>query len=298
MLTKNAKQTNKRALILGGLFVSVACLAPPASAYQFHYTAGPDPIDQDFRASHPIKVFVDVSQDRRVRSDRHSRTDAADLYIRDRLHYQLPPYVVLVTNRRIADMTIQAQLLDYDLSFRITDVDRRDKKYKKRYRYTGGKCGHHKRAYYNRITEKAVALADYKVSVRLRGIANYADTARIQAADSYRYGENLRALTNCGVVAAVHYPNKKVAALFNRSGGVYRGTIAQEVRQKSLRNLSHVLARTIKGRTDQFYAGLANQYADAVYSPGRLHSQNHSDARIYDHDNVDAGTYPRRYKGS
>lgn len=299
MLTENATHKNNRASIIGGLFVSAVCLAYPASADNYHYASGPDPIDHEFRASHPIKVFVDVSQDRRVRSDRHrrpGRADAADLYVRDRLHYQLPPYVVLVSNRRIADMTIRAQLLDYDLSFHITDVDRRDKKYKKRYRYTGGQCGHYKRAYYNRVTEKAVALADYKLSVRLKGIANYADTTRIRAGDSYRYGENLRALTNCGVAPAVNYPNKKVAALFTRTGGVYRDTIAQQVQQKSLRNLSYVLARTIKGRTDQFYAELAHQYADVAYSTDQSNGRYNGDARIYDHDDVDADSYPRRYR--
>lgn len=293
MLTKPANQKSNRTLIFGGLFVSAACLAQPVAADSLHYASGPDPIDREFRASHPIKVYVDVSNDRRIRSDGRRRTDADDLYVRDRLHYQLPPYVILVSSRRKADMTIQAQLLDYDLSFHITDVDRRNKKYKKRYRYTGGRCGQHKRAFYDRITEKGVALADYKLSVRLKGIANYADTARIRSADSYRYGENLRALTNCGVAPAVHYPNKDVAKLFTRTGGLYRDTVAQEVRQKNLRNLSNLLAGTIRARTEQFYAELARGYARIDHLPRKQHHRR-ADDRVYDYDDVDADTYRRR----
>ena len=296
MLTENAKYKNSRTLVLGSLFLSTVSLGQAASADQIRYTAGPDPIDLEFRASHPVKVFVDVAQDRRIRSDRYRRTDAADHYVRDRLHYQLPPYVVLVSNRRSADMTVQAQLLDYDLSFHITDVDRRNKKYKKHYRYTGGKCGQHKRAYYSRVTEKGVALADYKLSVRLKGVAAYSDTTRIRSAESYRYGENLSALTNCGVAPAVHFPNKTVAKLFTRAGGAYRDTVAKEVRQKSLKSLSNVLAHAIRGRTEQFYAELASNYAGVAYSPGKHHRRG-TDARFYDYDDVDAENYRRRYRG-
>lgn len=297
MLSKNTNQNNSHTFILGSLFVSAISIAQPVGASPHHYAAGPDPISREFRASHPIKVFVDVSQDRRIRSERRHRADAADQYVRDHLHYQLPPYVVLVSNRRTADMTVRAQLLDYDLSFYISDVDRRNKKYKKHYRYTGGKCGQYKRAYYSRVTEKGVALADYKLSVRLKGIATYSDTTRIRAAESYRYGENLSALTNCGVAPAMHYPNKTVAKLFTRAGGAYRDTVAQEVRQKSLRNLSNVLANAIRGRTDQYYAELANEYVDVTYSqgrPGERHRNRRADARIYDQDDIDADNYPRK----
>ncbi len=303
MLKISPDKTNTRNYLIGSLFVAAIGLTPTATAAPQHYTAGPDPIDHEFRASHPIKVFVDVAQDHRVRSDRHSnrhsRTDAADQYVRDRLHYQMPSYIVLVSSRRDADMTVRAQLQDYDLSFHITDVDRRDKKYKKRYRYTGGQCGQHKRAYYTRVTEKGVALADYQLSIRLKGIGSYSDTARIRAAESYRYGENLSALSNCGVAPAVHFPNKTVAKLFTRAGGVYRDTIAREVRQESLKNLTYVLARTIKGRSDQFYAELANDYADTSRSRGD-HDDGHdnriADRWVYDHDGVDADNYKRKGK--
>lgn len=291
MLARSPNAKNTRNYLIGSLFVTAVGLTQTAIADPYHGAVGPDPIDSEFRASHPVKVYVDVAQDRRVRRDRRSRTDAADQYVRDRLHYRLPPYVVLVSNRRNADLAIKAQLMDYELSFHITDVDRRDKKYKKRYRYTGGKCGQHKRAYYTRVTEKGVSLADYKLSVRLKGIDSYSDTTRIRAAESYRYGEKLSALTNCGVAPAVHYPNKKVAKLFTRARGVYRDTIAHNVRKESLKKLTNVLANVIKGRSDQFYAALANQYADRAYPHGE-HSDRHNgrkaDADVYDYDDVDS----------
>ena len=299
MLKISPDKTNTRSYLIGGLFVAAMGLTQTATAGPQHYTAGPDPIDHEFRANHPIKVFVDVEQDRRARGDRRSRSDAADHYVRDRLHYQMPSYIILVSNRRDADMSVRAQLQDYDLSFHITDIDRRDKKYKKRYRYTGGKCGQHKRAYYTRVTEKGVALADYRLSVRLKGIGTYSDTVRIRAAESYRYGERLSAQTNCGVTPAVHYPNKTVAKLFTRAGGVYRDTIAHQVQQESLKNLSYVLARTIKGRSDQFYAELANDYAETARSRGD-HGDRHNDRRadrwVYDRDGVDSDNYKRKRK--
>ncbi len=307
MLKTSPDKTNTRNYLIGSLFVASVGLTQAAAATPQHYTASPDPIDKEFRASHPIKVFVDVAQETRSRSDRpsdhrsdhRSRADAADYYVRDLLHYQIPSHIVLVSNRRDADMTVKARLLDYDLSFHITDVDRRDKKYKKSYRYTGGKCGQHKRGYYTRVTEKGVALADYQLSVRLKGIGTYSDTARIRAAESYRYGEKLSALTNCGVAPTVHYPNKTVAKLFTRAGGAYRDTVAHQVREESLRNLSHVLANTIRGRSDQFYAELANQYAGAPRSRSK-HSDRFDSRRadhlVYDGDDVDADTYQRKEK--
>ena len=297
MLERRPNKKNTRNTLIGSLFATAIGLTQTASAHPHQYAAAPDPINHDFRASHPVKVFVDVSQDRRIRSVRRDRTDAADEYVRNRLHYQLPPYVVLVSNRRDADMTIKAQLMDYDLSFHVTDVDRRDKKYKKRYRYTGGKCGQHKRAYYTRVTEKGVSLADYKLTVHLKGIDGYSDTTRIRAAESYRYGEKLSALTNCGVAPSVHYPNKSVAKLFTRAGGSYRDTVAYEVRRESLKKLTYVLAGTIEGRTDQFYAALASQYSAKGHARVR-HSNSHyrqkADPDVYDFDDVDADSYWRK----
>lgn len=254
------------------LLIAVAASAPTTA----HDGAGyhVDPVDYEFRASHPFRVFVDLE---RGRTRKAYRQDAADHYIRDRLRYVLPGNIVIVSRRRDADMTVQARLTDYNLSFHVTDVTRRNKKYKKRYRYTPGQCGHHKRAFYTRVTEKGVAVADYRLTYRMRGEGTYSDAVRVHAAESYRYGENLQALTNCGVVPSANYPNSTVARLFTQAGGHYRDTLAEEIRTEGLQNLAHLLAGKIRARADQFYVSLAVRHN----GHGRFQG-----STIYDYDDV------------
>lgn len=241
-----------------------------------------DPVSHDFRASHPFRVFVDIrdANNRGIHSGTHS---AADAYVRNRMQKLLPGNILIVNNRRNADMLVRAQLTDYDLSFHITDVDRRNKKYKKRYRYTAGQCGLHKRAFYTRITEKGVARANYHVSFRLRGEGTHKNAFQINAAESYRYGEDLQALTNCGVLPSNNYPNSTVARLFSQAGGHYRDVLAQEIQTNGLRKLAFALARQVNDRSDQFYVALAARYADVP-----THYERYSlNPRIYDFDDVE-----------
>lgn len=241
-----------------------------------------DPISHEFRASHPFKVYVDL-QKGRERLGRNSGFEAADNYIRNRMQHLLPGNIVIVSNRRDADMLVRAQLTGYDLSFHITDVDRRNKKYKKRYRYTPGQCGYHKRAYYTRVTEKGVARADYQLSFRLRGEGSFHDAVHISASESYRYGENLQALTNCGVAPSANYPNSTVARLFSQAGGHYRDVLAEEIHTNGLRKLAYVLAGKVNARADQFYVALAQQHLE--HDRPRPHYSEGAD--IYDFDHVD-----------
>ncbi len=241
-----------------------------------------DPISHEFRVSHPFKVYVDL-QKGRERLSRSNGHEPADNFIRSRMRNLLPGNIVLVSNRRDADMLVRAQLTGYDLSFHITDVDRRNKKYKKRYRYTPGQCGHHKRAYYTRVTEKGVARADYQLSFRLRGEGTYQDAVHISAAESYRYGENLQALTNCGVGPSINYPNSTVARLFSQADGRYRDVLAEEIHTNGLRKLAYVLAGKVNARADQFYVALAQHHLQSA-NPRGYYSEG---ADIYDFDDVD-----------
>lgn len=241
-----------------------------------------DPLSHEFRASHPFRVFVDL-QKGRDRLGRGNGHEPADNYIRSRMQRLLPGNIVLVSNRRDADMLVRAQLTGYDLSFHITDVDRRNKKYKKRFRYTPGQCGFHKRAYYTRVTEKGVARADYQLSFRLRGEGAYHDAVHISAAESYRYGEDLQALTNCGVAPSVNYPNSTVARLFSQAGGHYRDVLAEEIHTNGLRKLAYVLAGKVNARADQFYVSLAQHHLPQD-APRQRYSEG---ADIYDFDDVD-----------
>lgn len=268
-----------RTLAVGLLFATATTGA--ASHDPLHHPI--DPVDHDFRASHPFRVYVDTD---RARSSR--RHEPGSHYVRERLRRLLPHNIILVADRRDADMTVGARLIDYHLNFHVTDVDRRNKKYKKKYRYTPGRCGYHKRAFYTRVTEKGVALADYQLTYRLRGDGTYTDALRIQAAESYRYGKDLAALTNCGVAPSSNYPNSTVARLFSQADGRYRDTLAHEIRTEGLRNLAHALAGKIRARADQYYIGLAariHRHEPVEYGlePG---------ADVYDFDDVDR--QPRR----
>lgn len=264
MLSKLTTQKTTKPIALASMMlaatvaVSVPSLADPYASY------AADPIDYEFRASHPFKVFVTVdTQDRRSSKE-------ASYAVRDYVAGLVPSYVVLVSDRRNADMAMRADELDYRLSFHVTDVDQRRKKYKKGRKFTGGQCGIHQRAYYTRITEKGVALADYKLSTRLRGAGSYADVFSVRADDHYRHGQNLRAQTNCGLVPTTHYPNAAVQRLFSRSLDQQRQSAAFDVRQKTTAKLAHVIAEQINARSEQFYSGLAAQYS---YAPARINER-------------------------
>ena len=280
MFKQNATKSKRTKAALAALLLASSYTAG-ASAYDYVQPVA-DPLSHEFRASHPFRVYVDLEQGRN-RIGRGHGHEAADSFVRSHMQNLLPGNIVLVSRRRDADMLVRAQLTNYDLSFHITDVDRRNKKYKKRYRYTPGPCGHHKRAFYTRVTEKGVAQAGYQLSFRMRGESDYFDRVQINAADSYRYGENLQALTNCGVRPSVNYPNSTVARLFTQAGGHYRDVLAQEIQTNGLRKLAYVLAGKVRARSDQFYVSLADQYLHGQNPRGRF--SDGSD--IYDFDHVD-----------
>lgn len=275
---RNRTRAGLAAIFTGSaLLISGGALADPAVIYVSH---GVDPIDPAFRSSHPLRVYVDVDAGR----NRHE-TDPSTSYVRQYLDSALPNYVVIVSDRRSADMMIRADELSYDLSFHVTDVDQRNKKYKKKYRYAGGPCGIHQRAFYSRIEERGVARTDYTLSVQLRNIDAYSHTIHIQADEKFRYGKNLRAQTNCGIRPTSAYPNSAVAELFARSNPNYRQTVAFEIRKEATQKLAKMIAGVIANRTEQHYATLATKYSYSAVRPvptSRSHER--MSATIYDRD--------------
>lgn len=256
--------------------------AAVSATFVSHY----DPINPAFRLDHPFRVFIDVSErssprsQRDRRNGRHNQT-GADHALRSNVAAYLPAYIQIVPDRRSADMVVRAEELDRQLTFRIADEDQRRKKYKKRRRFTGGKCGQFRRAFYSRIKEQGVELSDYRLSVRLRGQGRYSDTVRIESRESYRYGANLRASTNCGVIPTRHFPNSAVAELFSRNPETYRPLIAREVARETAGKLAHIVADMVTARSEQFYAGLAAQYN----SGGRYHASSTRKHRtVYDYE--------------
>lgn len=280
MLNQQPHTAKQAKHLLVAAILASAAFTPGASAHDYGH-GSVDPVSYEFRADHPFRVYVDVAKgyDRR----RGGRADATDHFVQDKLRYLLPDNIVVVSRRRDADMIVRAQLTDYDLSFHVTDVDRRNKKYKKKRRYLPGRCGHHQRAYYTRVTEKGVAHADYHLSFKLRGEGTYGDNIRVRSAESYRYGENLQALTNCGVAPSAHFPNSTVARLFSQAGGHYRDVLAKEIHTENLSKLSYVVAGKIKARADQFYVSLAATHKG--YTPYYREGSARPDVYDYDHVN-------------
>jgi hypothetical protein len=237
-----------------------------------------DSRDSNFRAAHPMKVFIDVA----TPADRRSRSvdgfENRTLYTLER---NLPSYVQIVHDRRYADMVVQARQTDYSLNFRVVDVDREDKKYGKKYRYTGGRCGHHVRAFYTEVKEKGEAYASYSVRVSLRGEGREQDHLRLRAAEDFRYGKDLTAQTNCGTVPTQHYPSKGVAELFAKASPAYREEVVREIRQEAADDLGKALAKKVRNRTDQYYTGLAVRFSQTHRhdNPPRYSEGNYEQSR-------------------
>lgn len=260
-----------------------------ASVHAAQYAPSYDPIDAQFRLHHPFRVFIDVSENRN-QTRRHRKRGAhsiADEALRANVAAYLPPYVQLVPNRNEADMVIRAQELDRQLTFRITDEDQRRKKYKKRRRYVGGQCGQFNRAFYSRIKEQGIERTDYRLTVRLKGQGRYSDTVHIESRESYRYGANLRASTNCGVIPTRHFPNSAVAELFSRNPKTYRPLIAREVARETAGKLAHIVSDVVAARSEQFYTNLAAH----LNNEGRYYASGYGE--YYDYE-PHQPRYPRR----
>ncbi|GHF10589.1 hypothetical protein GCM10017044_00340 [Kordiimonas sediminis] len=208
----------------------------PQSGYGRYY-------DEYYR---PLTVYIDFDGPQRER-----REERIERRLVDAIQRRLDRPVRFTDSRRRADMIIKARELDYDLSFRITDVDRKDKSYDNRYRYGHGRCGNLYKAYYDRIEEKGTAYYRYQLSVRLKGEMRFKDEFRGRAREDFKYGRNLRAATNCGIRPTDIYPSSKVARLFEKASPGYRHTVAREIRRETLDDLGRQIARIINRTTKQ-----------------------------------------------
>ncbi|NVJ97279.1 MAG: hypothetical protein HWE25_03945 [Alphaproteobacteria bacterium] len=248
----------------------------------------PDAHSFEFRADHPLRVYVDVD----TRGEKRERQlTAFEANALAGLRQNLPPYIRIVNDRRNADMRVNARELNYDLGFRVVDKDREDKKYKKSRRHTGGRCGHFIKAYYTEVKEKAEAYASYDVRVSLRGLGRNSDQVRLKSSEKFKYGTNLMAQTSCGMTPTSHMPSNGVADLFARATPDYRKHIAREVREEAAQDLGRVLARKIQHHANDFYANLAVKYSNG---DGGYYSQNGGDygwSSEYGHQSSHPATY-------
>ncbi len=249
----------------------------PDDKHALHY----DSRSKEFRSDNPLRVFIDVNTPREHHERGTTGFEARTLHAADR---GLPSYIQIVGNRRQADMVVQAAQTAYSLDFRVVDVDREDKKYKKAYRHVGGRCGHYIKAYYTEVKEKGEAYAAYNVSVTIRGGGRERDTLRLRSAEDYRYGKNLTARTNCGTTQTHHYPSKGVAELFAKASPEYREHVARDIRREAADDLGRALARQIRNRADNYYAGLAVHYSERYDYHDRPHYSDSSHIDDHDHD--------------
>ena len=268
------------AIAFTGAFAPVQAGDGNGNYYNERYTeVAPaiNPHDPAFRHAHPLKVYVNLQS--RKRGAKRVAFPGQTL---NKLRYNLPDYAILVDHPRDADMVVRARLQDYDLSFRVIDVDSKDKKYKKSRRYTGGQCGTHYKAFYTRVKEKGEAYANYNIRVRINGQATYRDHIRLRSAENFSYGRDLRARTNCGVQPTRHYPSNGVAELFYKSGPDYKDRVAREIRAEAARDLGRAIAKQVHHYSNDFYVGLAGRLNDYNYSHNdRDYSYYRSSNRAY-----------------
>ena len=272
------------AVLLGSVTTPVAAdvakHAPLIKAYSdetvFQYVAN----NADFRANHPLKLFIQTGQrgERRDRAGKRRNHSQRNILRQHQIVEMLPSYIVTVPSAREADLVIRVRQTDYNMNFRVIDVDQKDKKYKKDRRYLRGRCGVHHKAYYTKVKEKGEAYASYKVAVRLNGISQDRDHFTLRAAKNFSYGKNLRAATNCGLQPTQHMPSNKVAKLFSKADLGYRHYIADQIKGKTATDLSRQVAGRILVQADNFYTNLAvrlshyNKYEEE----DRLHSRGHN----------------------
>ncbi len=252
----------------------VATLSAEAVSDNVYYDDEYSPVpeinyrDQGFREAHPVKIYVKLanSSNRQKQLPFQKRTF-------QKIRRHLPDYAILVHDREYADITIKASERTYDLGFKIVDIDRKDKKYKKSRRYTGGRCGKFHKAYYQKVKEKGEAYSSYNLKIRMDGYGTHREEVRLKADDSFTYGRNLRASTNCGTVNTHHFPSNSVRELFYKSSDDYRRKVAREIRIETAENLGKAIVRQLRHLSDQHYSNLANRisYGEYRYSDSNYH---------------------------
>lgn len=238
-----------------------------------------NPGSHDFRTAHPMRVFVKIGGNRHSKGDGHHSAPA----VYQKIGYHLPSYITLVNSPAYADLVIKVRQTDYKLSYRVIDVDRKDKKYKKSRRYAGGNCGYYRKAFYTKIKEKGEAYASYNVKVRFRGYETNREHFTLRSAENYSYGTELRAATNCGITPTNRMPSNGVAKLFRRSSEDYRQSVSHRIKRESVANLGRHLAHQIKHKAGRFYTTLAARLNHERIEYGYDHNFNTCTDRAHNH---------------
>lgn len=231
--------------------------------YQGEYSPGGayvDPRDPNFRRAHPFRVFVAIDAGLN-RGQTRGVDNRAEAKIVRSLARNLPNGAFLVDNRRDADMVVRIRERAFDLNFRVVDVDRERRRYKRRRAYAGGQCGPLGHAFYDEIKERGVARYAYDITFRVKGQGRSRDTLRGRASESFRYADNLRASTNCGIQPTVVAPNRKVERLLSRNNPQTRRQVAREIRREAKRDVGRRLAWSVNQTANRYWTAIAANYA-------------------------------------
>lgn len=269
-------------------FVGLTLSLPATADYDERHENYEPPLPGHGTSYHvvqPFKVYVSIRdtgyrsrqsdpRDRR-RSDRQVRRQSGhdiytDLTMR-KLAHALPSNILLVDSPSYADMVVKVRQTGFNLDFRVTDVDRKDKKYKKSRRYTGGQCGVHHRAFYTRVEERGEANAFYSVRFDVKGFEISHDEFRLRNSEKFRYGKDLTASTNCGMRPTHNLPSNKVEKLFAQSNPGYRHHVAEEIRRETAEDLGHKLARQIRHSANRYYSHLEGHHGHGEYHENDYH---------------------------
>lgn len=272
--------------IINNRIGKLSAIAFTGIALTFPATASPDERFEDYEPprpgyggeyhlAEPFKVYVSIRdrgyvdrhtdyRDRRHNGrqvrPRRSDTIYTDIAMR-KLSYELSGDIILVDNPSYADMVVKVRQTSFNMDFRVTDVDRKDKKYKKSRRFTGGRCGVHHRAYYTRVEERGEANAYYTVKLDVKGFETRRDDFRLRNSEKFRYGKDLTASTNCGVRPTHHLPSNGVEKLFAQSNPGYRHHVVDEIQRETAEDLGRKLAREIRRSANRYFSHI-HQHRD------------------------------------
>jgi len=222
-----------------------------------------DPRDIDFRAAYPVHVFVSLDgqqQTRRQRRHHSQRRSGTGLAVRQILS-ALPFYARAVHSPAHADIALRVRTTDFDVDYRIVDIDREDKRYKKSRRRSGGQCGYHSRAYFEEVRLRGTARYDIGIRARIAGVGADRDRFHGRTRASYDYGRNLRAQTECGVIPTAHFPSSGVERLFHRASDTYHREARRDLRRTAYHDIAQRLTHRLAGYVDSYYAALAARKA-------------------------------------
>lgn len=256
MKTFNTRLRTLAAGISLAVLAGGAAVADPAYFGDRHRSDG-YARSADFRMDNPVKVFVNV--DAKGRRDRQE--DRLENVTERAMRENMPGYVRLVDSPRYADITITVREQDFDMDRRIVDRDREDERYKKVNLRTGNGCGPLYKVSYTVVKERVESKARYSVQVQTEGVGR--ERERITAkADAYlTYGEDLRAHTRCSAEPTKRFPNRNVAALFEKNSPENRRQLLLQVQRETAADLGRKLAVEIRSNVDDYYASLAVRYA-------------------------------------